>query len=128
MDFSAVAGALYDQSVSGDAPPAAPSPVAASMRLSRPRKNYDLGLRLTWRYEVGLVDEPLAIKRGGHPDQLSALWVSTGSASGGPKSSRRPTRICPRLMPGPPAGRWPRKARFTPRAATSGAGKPRPPA
>jgi len=37
-------------------------------------EDYDLWLRLTWRYEVGLVDEPLIIKRGGHPDQLSAQW------------------------------------------------------
>jgi glycosyltransferase involved in cell wall biosynthesis len=35
-------------------------------------EDYDLWLRLTWRYEVGLVDEPLVIKRGGHADQLSA--------------------------------------------------------
>jgi glycosyltransferase involved in cell wall biosynthesis len=34
-------------------------------------EDYDLWLRLTWRYEVGLVDAPLIIKRGGHPDQLS---------------------------------------------------------
>jgi glycosyltransferase involved in cell wall biosynthesis len=37
-------------------------------------EDYDLWLRLTWRYEVGLVDEPLVLKRGGHPDQLSAQW------------------------------------------------------
>ena len=37
-------------------------------------EDYDLWLRLTWRYEVGLVDEPLVIKQGGHPDQLSAQW------------------------------------------------------
>jgi glycosyltransferase involved in cell wall biosynthesis len=37
-------------------------------------EDYDLWLRLTWRYEVGLVNEPLVIKRGGHPDQLSAQW------------------------------------------------------
>ncbi|MDP1761832.1 MAG: glycosyltransferase, partial [Deltaproteobacteria bacterium] len=37
-------------------------------------EDYDLWLRLTWRYEVGLVDEPLVIKRGGHPDQLSGQW------------------------------------------------------
>jgi len=37
-------------------------------------EDYDLWLRLSWRYEVGLVDEPLIIKRGGHPDQLSAQW------------------------------------------------------
>jgi glycosyltransferase involved in cell wall biosynthesis len=37
-------------------------------------EDYDLWLRLTWRYDVGLVDEPLIIKRGGHPDQLSAQW------------------------------------------------------
>ncbi len=34
-------------------------------------EDYDLWLRLTWRYEVGLVKEPLVIKRGGHADQLS---------------------------------------------------------
>jgi glycosyltransferase involved in cell wall biosynthesis len=37
-------------------------------------EDYDLWLRLTWRYDVGLVDEPLVIKRGGHPDQLSRQW------------------------------------------------------
>jgi glycosyltransferase involved in cell wall biosynthesis len=37
-------------------------------------EDYDLWLRLCWRYEVGLVDEPLVIKRGGHVDQLSAQW------------------------------------------------------
>jgi len=37
-------------------------------------EDYDLWLRLTWRYPVGLVDEPLVIKRGGHPDQLSRQW------------------------------------------------------
>jgi glycosyltransferase involved in cell wall biosynthesis len=37
-------------------------------------EDYDLWLRLTWRFEVGLVEAPLVIKRGGHPDQLSGLW------------------------------------------------------
>lgn len=37
-------------------------------------EDYDLWLRLSWRFEVGLVDEPLVIKRGGHADQLSAQW------------------------------------------------------
>jgi glycosyltransferase involved in cell wall biosynthesis len=37
-------------------------------------EDYDLWLRLGWRYEVGLVPEPLVIKRGGHPDQLSRQW------------------------------------------------------
>jgi glycosyltransferase involved in cell wall biosynthesis len=37
-------------------------------------EDYDLWLRLTWRFDVGLVDEPLIIKRGGHADQLSGLW------------------------------------------------------
>jgi len=37
-------------------------------------EDYDLWLRLSWRYEVGLVPEPLVIKRGGHADQLSAQW------------------------------------------------------
>ncbi len=37
-------------------------------------EDYDLWLRLSWRHEVGLVPEPLIIKRGGHPDQLSRQW------------------------------------------------------
>ena len=37
-------------------------------------EDYDLWLRLSWRYPVGLVDEPLIIKRGGHADQLSGQW------------------------------------------------------
>jgi glycosyltransferase involved in cell wall biosynthesis len=37
-------------------------------------EDYDLWLRLTWRHEVGLLPEPLVIKRGGHADQLSRLW------------------------------------------------------
>jgi glycosyltransferase involved in cell wall biosynthesis len=37
-------------------------------------EDYDLWLRLTWRFEVGLVDKPLIIKRGGHADQLSGQW------------------------------------------------------
>lgn len=37
-------------------------------------EDYDLWLRLAWRYEVGLVKEPLVIKRGGHADQLSRQW------------------------------------------------------
>jgi glycosyltransferase involved in cell wall biosynthesis len=37
-------------------------------------EDYDLWLRLTWRYQVGLVPEPLVIKRGGHEDQLSRQW------------------------------------------------------
>ena len=37
-------------------------------------EDYDLWLRLSWRYPVGLLPEPLIIKRGGHPDQLSRQW------------------------------------------------------
>ncbi len=38
-------------------------------------EDYDLWLRMTLRFEVGLVEEPLVIKRGGHSDQLSrANW------------------------------------------------------
>ncbi len=37
-------------------------------------EDYDLWLRLAWRYPVGLLPEPLVIKRGGHPDQLSRRW------------------------------------------------------
>jgi glycosyltransferase involved in cell wall biosynthesis len=37
-------------------------------------EDYDLWLRVAWRYPVGLVPEPLVIKRGGHPDQLSRQW------------------------------------------------------
>jgi glycosyltransferase involved in cell wall biosynthesis len=37
-------------------------------------EDYDLWLRLSWRYEVGLLPEPLIVKRGGHDDQLSRQW------------------------------------------------------
>lgn len=36
-------------------------------------EDYDLWLRIGCRYPIGLVDKPLIIKRGGHPDQLSAV-------------------------------------------------------
>ena len=76
-------------------------------------EDYDLWLRLTWRYEVGLVDEPLVIKRGGHPDQLSALvgyrpvpHPGPGQAAGRPGRARG---LCPG---GPPdAGRQMRHLR-----------------
>lgn len=35
-------------------------------------EDYDLWLRIGCRYPLGLVEEPLIVKRGGHPDQLSA--------------------------------------------------------
>ncbi|MEM5788493.1 MAG: glycosyltransferase [Syntrophobacteraceae bacterium] len=35
-------------------------------------EDYDLWLRIGCRYPIGLVHRPLVIKRGGHPDQLSA--------------------------------------------------------
>ena len=34
-------------------------------------EDYDLWLRVGCRFPIGLVEEPLIIKRGGHPDQLS---------------------------------------------------------
>ena len=34
-------------------------------------EDYDLWLRVSCRYPVFLIDEPLIVKRGGHPDQLS---------------------------------------------------------
>jgi glycosyltransferase involved in cell wall biosynthesis len=37
-------------------------------------EDYDLWLRIAWRREIGLVPEPLVVKRGGHPDQLSRAW------------------------------------------------------
>ncbi len=35
-------------------------------------EDYDLWLRAGCRFPIGLVEEPLVVKRGGHPDQLSA--------------------------------------------------------
>ncbi len=35
-------------------------------------EDYDLWLRISSRYPIHLISEPLIIKRGGHPDQLSA--------------------------------------------------------
>lgn len=34
-------------------------------------EDYDLWLRISWRHPVYLLDQPLVVKRGGHPDQLS---------------------------------------------------------
>ena len=36
-------------------------------------EDYDLWLRITWKYPVYLIDEPLITKHGGHADQLSAM-------------------------------------------------------
>jgi glycosyltransferase involved in cell wall biosynthesis len=36
-------------------------------------EDYDLWLRITWKYPVHLIDEPLIVKHGGHADQLSAM-------------------------------------------------------
>jgi glycosyltransferase involved in cell wall biosynthesis len=38
----------------------------------RAAEDYDLWLRIQVDHEVGLLDEPLVTRRGGHPDQLSA--------------------------------------------------------
>ena len=37
-------------------------------------EDYELWLRITARYAVGYLDEPLVIKRGGHADQLSEKY------------------------------------------------------
>lgn len=34
-------------------------------------EDYDLWLRIAWKHPVHLIDTPLIVKRGGHPDQLS---------------------------------------------------------
>jgi glycosyltransferase involved in cell wall biosynthesis len=44
---------------------------AADMEIA---EDYELWLRLTSAYEVGYIDKPLTVKRGGHPDQLSAKY------------------------------------------------------
>jgi len=36
-------------------------------------EDYDLWLRIAWRFPVHLIRTPLVIKRGGHPDQLSRM-------------------------------------------------------
>ena len=36
-------------------------------------EDYDLWLRITWKYPVYLIDTPLIVKQGGHDDQLSAM-------------------------------------------------------
>jgi glycosyltransferase involved in cell wall biosynthesis len=35
-------------------------------------EDYDMWLRITWKYPVHLISIPLIVKHGGHPDQLSA--------------------------------------------------------
>ena len=39
-------------------------------------EDYDLWLRIQLDHEVGLLDEPLVTRRGGHPDQLSATTTA----------------------------------------------------
>lgn len=36
-------------------------------------EDYDLWLRITWKYPVHLIETPLIVKRGGHADQLSGM-------------------------------------------------------
>ncbi len=36
-------------------------------------EDYDLWLRIAWKYPVHLIDRPLIVKRGGHADQLSRM-------------------------------------------------------
>lgn len=36
-------------------------------------EDYDLWLRICWKYPVHLIRMPLIVKHGGHPDQLSAM-------------------------------------------------------
>ena len=36
-------------------------------------EDYDLWLRIAWKYPIHLIDQPLIVKRGGHTDQLSRL-------------------------------------------------------
>lgn len=36
-------------------------------------EDYDLWLRITWKYPVHLIPIPLVVKRGGHADQLSRM-------------------------------------------------------
>jgi len=35
-------------------------------------EDYDLWLRVSWRFPIHLIPDPLVVKRGGHPDQLSS--------------------------------------------------------
>ncbi len=37
-------------------------------------EDYDLGIRLAHRFPIHLIDFPLIVKRGGHPDQLSRQY------------------------------------------------------
>ncbi len=39
-------------------------------------EDYDLWLRIGCRHPIGLIEEPLVVKRGGHPDQLSATTAA----------------------------------------------------
>ncbi len=39
-------------------------------------EDYDLFLRLAWRYRVAFLEEPLLVKYGGHEDQLSRAYFA----------------------------------------------------
>ena len=36
-------------------------------------EDYDMWLRISWKYPIHLIDTPLVVKRGGHGDQLSSM-------------------------------------------------------
>lgn len=36
-------------------------------------EDYDLWLRIAWKYPIDLIDRPLIVKHGGHADQLSRM-------------------------------------------------------
>lgn len=36
-------------------------------------EDYDMWLRISWKYPIFLIDTPLIVKRGGHGDQLSSM-------------------------------------------------------
>ncbi|MFA5111685.1 MAG: glycosyltransferase family A protein [Desulfobaccales bacterium] len=75
-------------------------------------EDYDLWLRLTWRYEVGLVEEPLVSSPG------NGAWTA-GAFRPWSSCSRSPT--CPNPMRRRPGAPWRPNAPSTPRAATNGA-------
>lgn len=37
-------------------------------------EDYDMGIRIAYRYPIHMVPQPLIVKRGGHPDQLSKKY------------------------------------------------------
>ena len=79
-------------------------------------EDYDLWLRITWKYPVDLILAPLIVKHGGHADQLSRR----------PELDKYGRGASRRLNRQPPWPSWSKNAMCMPAAVSNAAGGRRP--